>query len=163
MYTIDAGSYNGTLERLGIRAGHESKASALRALKRASGHQDLYYKPGADGEWYVYADEETRDRDDDDSAAIAVIEPEPPTTLADLLKTATWCYDEDMDTSDTRGTPPRSYDGYEMENYFELGIEAEFATREEAIHAALAAYRGPDNYGVGLDLSDLEAEIGERR
>jgi hypothetical protein len=78
MYRITATAHAGRLDDLTIRTGHTSLATALAALMRVSGHRDLFFKPGADGEYYVYADEETRDRDDDDSAAIAVIEPEGP-------------------------------------------------------------------------------------
>lgn len=49
----------------------------------------------------------------------------------------------------------RSRDGYEVANYFGP-LDATYPTREAAIAAIRAAYRGPDDYGVGLRLSDLD-------
>lgn len=80
-YQIIATSYTGTLDTLGIRTGRASVLSALAAIEQVSGHAGLVTKPGGDGEHYVYVNQEAADRDDDDSAALAVIEPEPPTTL----------------------------------------------------------------------------------
>jgi hypothetical protein len=75
-YQITTTSYTGTLDTLGIRTGRTSVSAALSALEQVSGLRGLVTKRGGDGEYYVYADQATADRDDDDSAAMAVIEPE---------------------------------------------------------------------------------------
>jgi hypothetical protein len=163
-YCIRHTSHEGTMRTLNISGGHVTPRDALAKFRGFLGADELFMKPGDEGEYYVYNDRETMERDDDDSAAVGVIEPEPPTptTLTVLMADMSWCYDEAADKSDTRGTPPRSYGDYDMENYFDLGVDAEFPSREEAIRAALAAYVGPDDYGVGIDLSDLRVELPER-
>jgi hypothetical protein len=85
----------------------------------------------------------------------------PPVTVSDILRELEWCYDEAADKSSEKG-PPKTYDGYEVENYFEIGIDVEFPTRHEAIIATLGAYIGPDPYGVGPNVTDLRAEVTGR-
>lgn len=77
MYVINAGSRNGTLDKLNIRTGHETAKDALAALQRhmrGQGHEALVSVQGEDG-LYVYLDQNDADRDGDGSRAFAIIEP----------------------------------------------------------------------------------------
>ena len=159
MYLIDAGSLNGTLEKLGIRAGHETVEDALAALRRhlrGQGHEDLVALRCEDGV-YVYPSREDAERDPDGSRALAVVSEDEEafeTSDLDVDLILCWAYFPEADQSEEK-VPPRTLDGYEAGNYFDASLATRYPSREAAVAALKAAYRGPDRYGVGLDLDRL--------
>lgn len=78
MYSISAGSHDGTLDTLDIRTGHATSGDALAALRRylrGLGHTDLIVIECDDGD-YVYLSQEGADADDTGAYAEAVIAPD---------------------------------------------------------------------------------------
>lgn len=66
------------------------------------------------------------------------------TTIADLFTDLLW------DAPD--GT---NLDGYSMDAYFDGDVHVPHPTREDAITAAMLAYRGQDTAGIGLDFTNV--------
>jgi hypothetical protein len=88
--------------------------------------------------------------------AVVAIATAGSVTIRDLLPELSWCYDESADTTETRGEPPKTYDGYDMGYYFDgVDIDEVYDSRKQAVQAMRDAYRGPDIGGVGLTLQDL--------
>lgn len=69
---------------------------------------------------------------------------------ADVLRDLSWIYSAEHDVEGAGG-PPETYDHYRRYDYFN-GLEASYQSRTEALEAIRAAYKGPDCYGVGLDV-----------
>jgi hypothetical protein len=159
-FSINAGAHDGTLDTLQIRTGHATANGALSTLRRymaGQGYESLVAMPCEDGV-YVYLAQNDADRDPDGSHAFAVIDAieEESFETAELERDLVhcWAYFPEADESEDK-MPLKSFDGYEMGNYFDGEIEEGYPSREAAIAALKAAYRGPDRYGVGLRLNDL--------
>lgn len=71
------------------------------------------------------------------------------TTIADLFTALLWDAPTDADLT-----------GYSMDTYFDADIHAEHPTREDAITAAMLAYRGPDSDGIGLYFGAIAPDGG---
>ncbi len=69
----------------------------------------------------------------------------------ELMDECTWIYVAASDMDAAVG-PKEPHDGYNVADYFDLDSGAGFASRADALAALRAAYKGPDDYGVGLDI-----------
>jgi hypothetical protein len=77
-------------------------------------------------------------------------------SAGDLMDDCLWIYVPEADRYpetgpklDDSGYPG---DGYTVVEFFDLDPHTLFHSREEALAALRASYRGPDDYGVGLEM-----------